>query len=144
MAFQVINRDERLFVDEGDCFAGHHADDHPADEARPAGRRHRIEVAIADPRLRHRLPHQPVQPVQVRAGGDFRDHAAIGPVILQLRRDQIGSNPSSQAVGVRHHGGGGFIATGFDAQNDHGGDAQRCLGCIRMARPLCKASYGGT
>ncbi len=45
MALQVIDRDERLAVHQGDRLAGHHADDDAADQARPAGRRHRIELA---------------------------------------------------------------------------------------------------
>ena len=60
----------------------------------------------ADPGLAHRLADQLVQPFEMGARRDLRHHAAIGAVILQLGRHQVGQD----AAILRHQGGGGLVA----------------------------------
>lgn len=51
--------------------------------------------------------------VKMSAGGDFRHHAPIGAVVVELRQNPFGQHGPA----VRHQGGGGFIATCLDSQN---------------------------
>ena len=50
------------------------------------------------------------------ARGEFRHHAAVFGVQLNLRRNRVGQNFS-----VAHDGGAGFVAGSFNGQNGHGG-----------------------
>jgi hypothetical protein len=49
------------------------------------------------------------------ARGQFRDHAAV----LAVQVDLTGDDAGEHGVARGHHGGGGFIAGGFDAENTH-------------------------
>src|ERR1019366_2595870 len=52
---------------------------------------------------------------QVLARGQLRDHSAV----LAVHRDLRGHHAREHGVAAPHHGGGGFIAGGFDAENTH-------------------------
>lgn len=53
--------------------------------------------------------------LDVRAGGNFRNHAAIGRVDVDLRNDDIRQNVTA----VFDDGSGSFVTGAFDAQNFH-------------------------
>jgi hypothetical protein len=53
----------------------------------------------------------------MRARGNLRHNPAKGAVFIQLRENQIGQNLPIP----RDHGGGSFIATGFNPKDFHHG-----------------------
>ena len=115
MAFQVVDGDERHAPDGGNGLGCHHADQHATDQPWAAGGGNGVEIAETDPGLIHRPVDDAVDQLQMRARRDLGHDAAERPVIFDLRQHLVGQN-SPVAV---DHGGGGFIATGFDAQDDH-------------------------
>jgi hydroxymethylbilane synthase len=58
----------------------------------------------------------------VGTGGDFRNHPAERGMLADLREDDVGQNAAVTFRISFHHGGGGFVASRFDAENDH-----RCI-----------------
>ena len=62
MTFEMVDRDERLVVCEGQRLGGHDAHHHAADQPRPAGRGDGIEIGQADAGL--------VYVTDARAAGD--------------------------------------------------------------------------
>src|SRR3546814_12849390 len=65
-------------------------DQHPAEQAGPAGRRHRRQVGKAEPGLAHRLGDHRVEMLEMRPRRDLRHHAAIQPVLVDLRPPDAG------------------------------------------------------
>ena len=119
-----------------------HADDDAADEAGPARRRHRVEIAEADARLGERPRDQPVEMIEMRARRDLRHDAAIGPMLGQLRQHQIGADARRA---VAHHRGRGLVAARLDAQHQHGAATSRspprpARADIRRGKPVPTAS----
>ena len=53
------------------------------------------------------------------ARGDFRHHAAEWRMFSDLRVDDVGKNRAGAVVTSFHQRRGGFVAGGFDAENDH-------------------------
>ena len=59
----------------------------------------------------------PIEVADMGAGGDFRHHAAIGRVVLRLGQHEVRQD-MPPAIGLApHHGGGGLVARGFDAED---------------------------
>ena len=114
VAFEMVDADEGQIVRQGDRLGGADADDDAADQARSGRRRHRRQVGEAEAGLRHGLADQPVEMVEMGAGGDFRHHAAELPVLGDLRQHALGLH---LAVGIdqRH---GRFVAAGFEPEYD--------------------------
>ncbi len=122
MRFQVVDRDQRLVVDERDGFRRGQANDDAADQTRPRGRRNTIQRAEGYLRLAHRRADNRIQRLDVGAGGDFRHHAAECRMFGDLRKHHVGQDAALPVVGPFDQGGGGFVAGGFDAEDDH-----RCI-----------------
>ena len=92
-----------------------------ADQARPGGRGDAIERREGHIGLRHRLGDDAVEGFDMGAGGDFGDDAAERGMLVDLRQHDVGQNAAALAVrGEFDHGGGGFVAGRFDAEDDHG------------------------
>ena len=117
MAFQMVDRHQRQSVDEGDGFCRHHADQHAADQPRPARRGDSVEIRKPDPGLFHRPLDDSVHVIEVAARGNFRHDAAIGAMFVDLREHDVGQD----AAVFPDHRGCGFVAGGFNAENDHDG-----------------------
>jgi hypothetical protein len=64
--------------------------------------------------------------IDVGAGRDFRNNAAIGRVVPHLRQDDVGQDFTRAIGGTARHRRGGFVTGGFDAEN--GG-----RGCVHQA-----------
>ena len=111
----MIDGEKGFASRQGDGLGAHDTDDDPADQAWPPRHGDAVEIIIADCGLIHGVRHQGVYMVKVGTRGDFRHHAAIGPMLLGLRQQRLAQNT---ALAV-HHCGGGFIATGFYAENYH-------------------------
>ena len=113
MAFEMVDRDQRLAGGEGERLAGDEPDHHPADQARPGGRRDRVDLGEADAGFVQRRFDQRRQHLDMGARRDLRDHAAERAVRGLLPGQLMGEN---RPVGA-HHGGGGLVATGFKAED---------------------------
>ena len=100
----------------GDGLGRDRADHHAANQPRPAGGGHRVDLVNADIcSAKCRRDHL-VNSVKMRAGGDFRHHTAMRRVNLHLRGNLAGQNGAVAA----HHGGSGFITAAFDAKDQEG------------------------
>ena len=122
----MVDGQERLVVGEGQRLGGHDAHQHAADQAGAAGGRDAVEIAEAQARLGQGLHHQPVEPFEMGAGGDFRHHAAEAAMLGQLAVDDIGQDATARTIregtafGRRFDDGDGrFVAACFDAQHAH-------------------------
>ena len=119
MRFEVVDRDQRLVVDQRDGLGGGQPDDHAADQAGSGGRRNAVELAIAAAGLFHRLRDHMVQHLDMGAGGDLRHHAAEVGVFADLRQHDIGQDLAAAVGGALDHRRGGLVAGRFDAEHDH-------------------------
>lgn len=113
MAFQMVDGQKRLACRGTQRLGGHQTDHHSADQPGARGRGNTVHRRQADPRLGQGLADQAVKRRDMGAGGDLRDHAAKGTMVVELGQDDIGQN----AAVVGDNGGGGFVAAGLDSQN---------------------------
>ena len=79
-------------------------------------------AANGDLRLVHCLGDDGIERLDVGAGGDFRHHAAERGMFADLRKNNVRQNAALSVHISLHHGGGRFVAGGFDAEDDH-----RCI-----------------
>ena len=115
MAFEVIDRHQRLARRMRQRLAGDEPHHHPADQPRSGGRRHRVDIRQRDAGIRQRRFDQRLQRLDMRARGDFRDDAAIRPVGAFLP-----GKPVCQHLPIGgDECGSGFVAGGFEAENEH-------------------------
>ena len=115
VAFQVVDGDERLAYHHGQRLGGGHPHHDAADQPGAAGGGDGVHGRQRLAGLRQGLGDQPVQMLQMGPGRHLGHHAAIGSVLFDLRQHHIGQDGAV----VGHHGGGGFIATGFQPENQH-------------------------
>ena len=99
----------------GDGLARHQPDHDTANQARARRRGNAIEVAKAGACVLHGLGDEPVEVFDMRARRDFRHHAAIGSVFVDLRQNEIGVD----TPGLVDDGNGRLVATRFDTQDQH-------------------------
>ncbi len=119
MRLQMIDREKRLSSRQREAFARHQPDEHTADEAR--ARRRGDPVEIGDPQLRflQGARDQMVDRLDMGARGDLRHHAAIGGMGGDLAHDLVAEDFAAPFRAQPNHRGGGFVASGLDAQNAH-------------------------
>ena len=126
---QVIDADQRDIPGPGQSLGGGHSDQQRPDEPRSVSDRNRGNLRGRDARFAQALLDHRGQGLDVGPAGDLRDDAAVGSVELGLGADDLGEE-------VRGHGirgrvsraggddrGGGLVAGGLDAQDDHGREA---------------------
>jgi hypothetical protein len=87
---EVIDRQERLVVDQRDGLGGGQADDHATDQPGPGGRGDPVDIAKGRTGFRHGLANDAVQRFDMGARGDFRDHAAERGMFGDLGEHDIG------------------------------------------------------
>ncbi len=92
------------------------ADQQPADESGAGGGGDGGEVVVAKPGLSQRRRDQSGQGSEMRAGGDFRHHAAERRMVGELAQHQLRHDPSIRG----QDGGGGLIAGALDPENRAG------------------------
>ena len=109
VAFEVVDREQRLPARHRQRLGAHQADHHPADQAGPRGRGDRIALVERDISLLEHRRDEGREPVGMRARGDFGHHAAIGRMFLVLRGDPLRDDPPI-AIDKRR---GGLVATAF-------------------------------
>jgi hypothetical protein len=114
MAFEMIDRDQRLARRERQTFSREQRDHHAADQAGARSRRDRIDVARRQLRLAQHAFDQVRQNLDMGARRDLRNHAAIGLVRLRLADDRLREN----APVARHQRRGAVVAAPLKAEND--------------------------
>ncbi len=118
MAFEMIDRQQRQPARRREALGRHQADNDAADQAGAGGCRHTVEIVPADARFVHRLGDQPVEMLDMGAGGDFRHNAAKGRMFGDLRENDVGENfaPGVRACAAAHDGGSRLVAACLDAE----------------------------
>src|SRR5690606_29839862 len=93
-------------------------DKHAPDQPRPRRRRDAVAFGDSDPRRVQSPPYDPVEMDHMRPRRQLRHHPATGPEFLDLAAYDVGNDLPGPVHAPPHHGGGGFIATGFDSQDE--------------------------
>ena len=119
MAFQMIDRNEGLARRHGERLSCHHADHHPADQAGSAGRGNCVELIEGDTALFQGLRHQPIRDISMRARRDFRHHAAIRCMFVNLRAHGFRQDLNPPVRHAAQHGSRGLVAAGLNAKQGH-------------------------
>ena len=111
---------QRLAVHERDGLGHLHAHEQRAHEAGPLGHRHRVQVGVAEPRLRHGPRDHRADVLDVVSRRQLRHHAAVRRVDLGLRGDHVGED----AAAVLHHRRRRLVAGRLDGQHASPGPCQ--------------------
>ena len=86
----MIDRHQRLFVDQRDRLGGGQAHNDAADQPRPRRRCDPVDGFECSPGIRHRLADDVIERLDVRARRDLRHDAAEGGMFIDLREHDIG------------------------------------------------------
>ena len=92
MALQVVDGEEGLAGRRRDRLAHGRADHDAADQAGSCGRGHPVQIAEAQTGCGHGAADQPVQMVEMGAGGNLGHDAFVGPVVVNLGQQGFGEN----------------------------------------------------
>ena len=114
VAFEVVDREQRLVRSHRQCLGADQPDHHPADQPGTRGRGNRVDIVEAHLRFAHYLGDHRRQAFRMRARGDFGNDPAIGRVFGFLAGDRLRDNRPVPA----HQRDSRLIAAGFDAQNE--------------------------
>ena len=112
----MVDRDQRQVARQGDGLAGRKPHHHPAHQPRPRRRRHAVQRVETQPGLVHGAGDDGIDHLHMRPRRDLRHHAAVGRMIGDLAGDHRGQH-GRFAGPHAHHGGGGLVAAGLDAQD---------------------------
>jgi len=151
---QVVDADQRQPLPEGQPFGEVDADEQAAGQAGAARHGDGVEGVVAEGGFLHRLADDRADDLDVGAGGDLREDAAVRRMQVNLGGDDIGDDVPP----VADDGGSGLVATGFDAQDQRHGQSSVMTGRAagapgvpvndtafpgRMARGWCTDFHGG-
>jgi len=117
MRLQMIDRNEGHASPECNRFASGQAHDQPTDQAGTRGRGNRVDRIEAKLSLGKRLENRGIEHLDMGAGGDFRHHAAIDRVQVELRAHDIGQDRAAPVRRAAHHGRRGLVAARLDAEH---------------------------
>ena len=110
----MVDRDQRLVARHRQRLGGDEADHHSADQARPGGRSHGVDIVQCHAGIGEDRLDQGGELFGMRSRRDLRHYAAIGAVRLVLGGDPLGDNRPIAA----YQRGGGLVAGRFDAEYD--------------------------
>jgi hypothetical protein len=113
---QVVHADQGAVERQRVGLRRRHPDQQGARQARADGDRERVHVLEPRPAQGEGLLDGGVEQVDVGAGGDLGDHAAVAGVQALLVGDDVGAHPAA----VLDQRDGGLVAGGLDAQDQHG------------------------
>lgn len=127
VSFVVVNSEKRAVEGEGEGLSAFEADHECIGQAGALGGGDGVEVARTDAgRPEGGMNHRGAV-TQMLAGGEFGDDTAVFRVQRHLRCHDVGEDAA-----IPDDGGAGFVAGGFDGQDEHG----RARGlCCRLGRP---------
>ena len=134
MAFEMVDRDQRLARGERQPLAGEQRDHHAANQARARRRGNRVDFREGQLRLIQHAPNEAGQDLDMGSGGDLRHNAAIGLVRPRLSDD--GLREDAPIAGDQRRGA--VVARRFQAQNYRHvtiiSPAALCLNALRCTR----------
>ena len=113
MAFEMIDRDQRLAGSEREPLAGEERDHHSADQPRPRGRGYRIDIVDRQLGVIEHALNQRRQDLDVGARRDLRNDAAVRLVRLRLPDDGLRKN--APVAGDQRRGA--VVARGFKTED---------------------------
>ena len=116
VAFEVVDSDEGLVEGEGEGFGVEDADEERAGEAGAFGDGDSVEIGEGDAGLGDGLADDGDDVAQVLARGELGDDSAVGGVKGDLGGDDVREDLGAGA----DDGGGGLVATAFDAEDEAG------------------------
>ena len=119
MAFEMIDRDQRLVRRKRQPLADKQANHHSADQSGTGGRGDGVDLSNGDVGLVQHLADQAGKDFDMGAGGDFRDHAPERAVGVILPDHRLGEDLPVAA----DQRGGAVVAGGFKGK-DQGHFAQ--------------------
>ena len=106
---------ERLIVNDGEGAGGERADEQRADQAGRVGDSDGVDIIPGAAGIRQSLFNDRVNNLQMAAGGNFWDDAAVFGMDVDLGIDHI----RKQAFAVFNDRRRCFVAAGLDSQNPH-------------------------
>lgn len=115
VGFEVVSRIERLVVKDGEGAGGKGADEEAADEARSMSDGDSVDAVDSFIGVTERLFDDWIDGLDMAAGGNFWDDAAVFGVDIDLRHNNIGQD----FLAVFNNCCGGFVARRFDTENFH-------------------------
>ena len=119
MRLQVVDRNERLAARERHALARHQPDEQAANEARPRGGRHAVEILGRDAGPPERAGDEQIDDLDMGARRNLGHDSAEGRVRRDLAHHLVGEN-IARAVGTQpHHRRRGLVARRLDAKNPH-------------------------
>jgi len=113
MAFEMVDRDQRLARGQRQRLAGDQPDHHPADQTRPGGGGDRIDRVEPEARVRQRRFDQGREMLDMSPRGDFRHHPAIRRMRRLLASEAMRED-AAVAVDDRCRG---LVTTRFQAED---------------------------
>ena len=115
MRLDVVYLVKRFVVNDGEGAGGESTDEQRADQAGRVGDGDGVDVVPGAISVRQGFFDDRVNNLQMAAGGDFRDDAAVFGVDVDLGIDHI----RKQAFAVFNDRRRCFVAAGLDSQNPH-------------------------
>ncbi len=118
MRLEVVDRDERLAEPCRKGLGGGEPHEHAPDQPGAGRRGNGVDLVEPEPRLVQRLGDEMVEPFHMRPRRQFGNHAAKGGMFIELRAHHVGTNAPLPGLLPHDDGRGGFVAAGFDTQDD--------------------------
>src|SRR5579885_3834447 len=117
MSLKVVDREKRLASRPGGSFRHHRPDNQTANQSGTGCRGDPVDLVERNAGLVERVPDQRCEVVEMGAGRDLGYDPAVMAVLVELRTHQIGADAWLRFT-ILNHGGGGFVAARFEAQDD--------------------------
>ena len=140
--FQMIDRHQRFAVDHRNRFGGGEPDNHPADQAGAGRRRHAMDLMEAATGFVHGPGDQVVENLDMRAGGDFRYHAAKGGMFIGLRQYDVRPDNAAAVRATLDNSRRGLVARRLDSEYKHSGPGRNRMSPIWRHRRSIARSDG--
>ena len=119
MAFEVVDRVERLAGGRGQRLRRHQPDDQPADQAGTGGGGDRIDIGEPDAGIGERRLDNAVERLDMGARRDLGNDAAERRMLLDLAEHDVGQDVRPATGAKRDDGCRGLVAARLDPENPH-------------------------
>ncbi|MNZ97186.1 hypothetical protein D3C78_1164120 [compost metagenome] len=120
--FHMVHADRRHAPGQRQGLGAGGADQQRADQPRPGGIGHRVDIGETAAGFLQHLANQRQHALDVVARGQLGHHAAIDPVQVDLTEQGVGQQAALAVV----QGDAGFVAGSFQAQYSHWEVAPPC------------------
>ena len=125
MSLQVVHGHQGQAPGQGHGLAKGEAHHHPADQARTRRGRHARDLLPTDPGTGHGLGGDAINGLDMGPGGDLRNHATEGRMLLRLQANHGGQHANLARRRQPHDRRSGLVAARLDAKDDQVGHAGR-------------------